>query len=230
MKERIFHTLRKITSSTILSITVYAAAMITGLALKFGFVFTYFIIPLPITNDVGSVIATTLQFIGMGLVTAVFYLLLRNHRDIIQYHIPTREELTIIVPMGVFLVIIGYRSIIEGGGPTSLVFQSVENNQFLLIIIILVASPVEELLFRGLLQDILKSGFTVFLAIPLVSLAFSLSHVGAVPSGVSWGVYASFFFFAMIAGIGYEYTNNILVPIIWHTAFNLSLVLTFLLV
>lgn len=88
-------------------------------------------------------------------------------------------------------------------GPPILVFLAVS-----------VAAPiVEELLFRGLVQNELSSCMPAYLAIVLQGLAFGAFHGNWVQ-----GVYAAF------AGILFGYifykTKNILLPILAHMAYN----------
>ena len=105
--------------------------------------------------------------------------------------------------------------------------------QFLLFIFIL-APVAEEHLFRGFLQNYLKplgnKGITVFhrrisLPVLIAALAFSLSHLGLLASGVgtAFMIRTALFTFVLgtIAGYYQEKYNNIVLAILVHMAGNL---------
>jgi len=105
--------------------------------------------------------------------------------------------------------------------------------QFVLYILIL-APVAEEHLFRGFLQNYLKplgdKGITVFhrrisLPVLIAALAFSLSHLGLLASGVGtvFMIRTALFTFVLgtIAGYYQEKYNNIVPAILVHMAGNL---------
>ena len=105
--------------------------------------------------------------------------------------------------------------------------------QFLLFTFIL-APVAEEHLFRGFLQNYLKplgnKGITVFhrrisLPVLIAALAFSLSHLGLLASGVgtAFMIRTALFTFVLgtIAGYYQEKYNNIVLAILVHMAGNL---------
>jgi uncharacterized protein len=90
---------------------------------------------------------------------------------------------------------------------------------------IFVVAPAEEYLFRGVIQGRLRNTFTPAGAILAASLLFGSMHfgnwVGSLATIVGWAL--------LIAGVGvimgilYERTNNLVVPIIAHAAYNFFL-------
>lgn len=87
---------------------------------------------------------------------------------------------------------------------------------------IVVVAPIEEYLFRGVIQGRLRRTFSAPSAIVLASVLFGSLHfgnyVGSVSTVVGWSL--------LIAGVGvifgsiYERTNTLIVPIIAHAIYN----------
>lgn len=96
---------------------------------------------------------------------------------------------------------------------------------YLLPLVALVVAPLEELVYRGLVQTRLREAFDVWSAVGLSSVLFALIHVAAystmsdsllqtsVPLTLIFGV-------AVVMGGLYERTGNLFVPIALHSAFN----------
>ncbi|WP_458186788.1 CPBP family intramembrane glutamic endopeptidase [Haladaptatus sp. NG-WS-4] len=93
---------------------------------------------------------------------------------------------------------------------------------FLLLIPLsfLLIGPGEELLYRGVVQERLRESFGRWPAIALASLIFAFVHVFSL-QGAGKLVYLSILFvLSPILGAAYEYTRNLLVPVLIHGAFN----------
>jgi membrane protease YdiL (CAAX protease family) len=92
----------------------------------------------------------------------------------------------------------------------------------LLGLVILVVPIVEELLYRGLLQDALvRAGLGRWGGIGLTGLAFALMHyTAAAPHAV-----AALFVLGLGFGWAYERTGRLIAPIVMHVLFNLGNVL-----
>lgn len=90
---------------------------------------------------------------------------------------------------------------------------------------VLLVGPGEELLFRGLVQGSLREVFGPVAAIGLASALFALAHVTSLtgdPAGrlVTVGL---LFVPAIVLGVAYEATGNVVVPAAVHGAYNATL-------
>lgn len=93
---------------------------------------------------------------------------------------------------------------------------------WLALLSIVVVAPIEEYLFRGVIQGRLRQTFSPPTAIVLASMLFGSLHfgnyVGSVSTVVGWSL--------LIAGVGvifgsiYERTNTLIVPIVAHAIYN----------
>lgn len=93
---------------------------------------------------------------------------------------------------------------------------------WLAVLSIVVVAPVEEYLFRGVIQGRLRRAFSAPTAIVLASVLFGSLHfgnyVGSLSTVVGWSL--------LIAGVGvifgsiYERTNTLIVPVIAHALYN----------
>ncbi len=100
--------------------------------------------------------------------------------------------------------------------------QNSYSSLFLLFILAIIIAPLaEELVFRAIVYRFIKNRAPAFLAMLLSSILFSLLHMNVVS-----------FFSLVIVGISlclaYEMSGNIMVPVFFHSAFNLnSIILIF---
>jgi membrane protease YdiL (CAAX protease family) len=84
---------------------------------------------------------------------------------------------------------------------------------------VVLAPLVEELLFRGLLQGLLRDKLqrpTAWLAIATTSFLFAIMHYSQGPAPIP------LFFFSLVLGYLYERTGRIAVPILTHALLNLT--------
>jgi len=98
---------------------------------------------------------------------------------------------------------------------------------FLLLVPIsfLLIGPGEELLFRGLVQGTLREVFGPVPAIGLASAIFAAAHVTSLSGAFSGRLVTVGLLFvpAVVLGVVYEYTENIVVPALVHGAYNATL-------
>ena len=91
----------------------------------------------------------------------------------------------------------------------------------LFVLSTVVAVPLEEVFFRGILQRRLEEQFHAAVAIGVASLLFVLIHTGVtVGAGGEFLVVALYLAFGSILGTSYYLTENLFVPIIGHAIFN----------
>jgi membrane protease YdiL (CAAX protease family) len=105
-----------------------------------------------------------------------------------------------------------------------------ENPELLLWLVplsFLVIAPAEEFLFRGVIQGRLREAFLAKLAIPLTAGLFALVHYFSLTGGAGARLTAIsiLFFPSLVFGYAYERTENLVVPIVIHGAYNSTLVL-----
>ena len=84
-----------------------------------------------------------------------------------------------------------------------------------------VAVPLEELFFRGIVQRHLEERFHAAVAIPVASLLFVVVHASVtVESSGEAIAFGMFFAFGIVLATGYYLTENLFVPLIGHVTFN----------
>ncbi len=93
---------------------------------------------------------------------------------------------------------------------------------FLLLIPLsfLLIGPGEELLYRGLIQGLLRKTFRPARAIVLASALFAVVHVFSLSGAGKLVSIGTVFTLSLILGILYEYTDNLVVPILVHGAYD----------
>lgn len=98
---------------------------------------------------------------------------------------------------------------------------------FLLLVPIsfLLIGPGEELLFRGMIQGRLREVFGPVPAIALASVVFAAAHVTSLSGALGGRVItiALLLIPAVVLGVVYEYTGNLVVPALTHGAYNATL-------
>lgn len=187
-------------------------------------------------GTVGKALSPAIQFGTLVLFAiAVVYLL-----DIHKYiHKPTLELSSakiIISLMIVMLVVqIAGNGLIQFSGIEYAENQVIEQGQqgdpiyylYMIPVMILFVGPVEEIIFRGILQGSFRENLNTPVAILITSLIFGLAHVSAV-GGVSAGAVPYVIMsgtLGAILGTVYEYTENIFVPALSHGLYNTVLLL-----
>ena len=173
---------------------------------------------------------TVLQFVGFGVGIAG-YVVITDDRELIRYRLPTRFSWGLI---GVGVVVLLVVQFVFGfllselgleAGENQVILIGRENPQFFLYMIlvsILVVGPVEELLFRGVVQGLLRRALSAWPAIVTASAFFGLVHVWAVQGTIGQQlVYAAVAtVLGIILGYLYERTENIVVPGVAHGLYN----------
>ena len=190
--------------------------------------------------------STVLQAIGFGIPVVLFAVLLddvgvgkrlRNASPAVMItgRIPSRSD---IVTAGIgFLVMLGLLTLYQLGvqlfnaeTATNSIVKTARRDPTLLLFLVplsfLAIGTGEELLFRGALQGSLTNLLGQHSGIIAASVLFSVAHVPALLGG---GVPASLFILFLLGitlGYAYEYTNNLVVPILMHGAYNALLFAT----
>jgi len=114
-------------------------------------------------------------------------------------------------------------------GSNSIAEVGVQNPEFLLLLIpisIFLIGPGEELLFRGVVQGRIREFFSPIPGIVIPSVMFAGVHWFALSGGSFEGNLVAvgiLFIPALVLGVAYEYTQNIVVPSLIHGFYNATL-------
>lgn len=96
---------------------------------------------------------------------------------------------------------------------------------YLLPVTVLFVAPGEELLFRGVVQGLLRRSVGVVPGIVGAAVIFGGIHVISISSGDAWTYVLVATVLGLVLGTIYEYTENLLVPVAVHALWNCSLFL-----
>lgn len=171
----------------------------------------------------------TLQGLGFGSV-ALFYLSMRDGGfSLLRLSVPGLRDFIwmaagLIALFGA-LILVGILQTTFGieSADHSLVELGTQNPELLLVLVplsILLVGPGEELLFRGIVQQLLRNRFGVVLGIGLASVIFSIAHVGSLTSEGLLASLVTYVVLSVILGVSYEYSGNLVVPAGIHGLFN----------
>jgi membrane protease YdiL (CAAX protease family) len=170
----------------------------------------------------------------MGLVALLY---LRFRPVTIPVRWPTLRELALVAGTTVFALVLAVLvqslGAALGAEPVShFVSRAAAQDPVLvygggLVMVLLLVGPVEELLFRGVVQGRLRESFGPVGAIGLTSVLFGLGHYLAFVFGgtelVSLGLGFALFGTAVtsvVLGTVYEHTGNLAIPALIHSLFN----------
>jgi membrane protease YdiL (CAAX protease family) len=91
-----------------------------------------------------------------------------------------------------------------------------ENSFWISIFVVGIFAPIfEEIMLRGLIQNELKKGFNIYLAIFIQAILFGLIHGNLIQSSYA-------FILGAVIGLTYYLSNSIWTPIIIHATINLQ--------
>jgi len=175
---------------------------------------------------VGTLVLQGVTFLGGSLL----YLQLRpEDAPEVPVRMPSAREGA--VGLGGFVLLLalllGIQALLSVFGITvaesSIVQEGAERPWLLLVLVpasLLIVGPGEELLFRGLVQGHLREAYSAPAAIGLASGVFAVTHAGSFTGTGAIASLAVVFSLALVLGAAYEFTENLVVPILMHGAFN----------
>ncbi len=179
----------------------------------------------PALHNLSTSVLQFTAFIGVSL----WYLLWRGD-GLVGLRVPTRTDLLFIVggTLALIAVMLSLEVVMDLLGFETAENVTVERGQanpelFLLLIPMqfLFTGPAEELLFRGVIQGLFRRAYGIVPAILLAGTVFSLFHIPALGGGDGVvSVLVILFISGSLLGVLYEYSGNILVPIIAHAVWN----------
>jgi len=184
------------------------------------------------TLESAPVVALAVQYalLPAGFVFVVVgYLASGDHGDLLRYRVPTLRDLGWIV-VGLLALVVA--STILSDIITALGVESAQNQAIvrgrenpilflvLLPITLLFVAPGEELVFRGVVQGKFRAAYGPLPAVLIASLLFGISHSGALVGSGQVTYLAVATVLGLILGAIYEHTQNIVVPVGIHAAWN----------
>ena len=190
-------------------------------------------------STIGYAASTLLQGIAFVLVVVV-YMRYTNHSGLLNIRRPSMSNRERIlrdigwVIGGFILLLVASQAVgialqqFDLAPGTNRIVSAVRQDPtlalYLIVLSFVATGPGEETLFRGGVQGILRGTFSPVSAVVLSSALFGLAHVTAVVTGSGAsgvpGYVISAFVLGLVLGGLYEYTNNLLVPVLVHGAYN----------
>ncbi len=176
-----------------------------------------------------NAIVTALQFIGF-LAVGYWYLVGPGDRDLLYLRRPTLADLgwVVIGLVGLTVAYLALNQLLAALGIQVASNQAVdagrEQPRLLLYFVftsLLFVAPGEELIFRGLLQGLIRRAYGVIPAIVLSALVFGAVHYVALGGTGSRGAYLAIAaLLGLLLGAVYERTENLIVPVLIHGCWN----------
>jgi len=176
------------------------------------------------------------------IVASLAYMQLRDDRELFGVSVPSSRDwlwtgVGLVGIVAAYLLASGLITIIStvlstlfgitvAAGENTIIAVIEANPEVILYLIpvtVLVVAPGEELLFRGVVQGVLRRSLGVGPAIAGASLLFGGIHILSVGSGDAWTYVLVATALGAVLGLVYEYTENLVVPIVIHAIWNAAL-------
>jgi len=213
---------------------VAAAALLTVIAftLQITVGVAVGLLSVPTDVDVTSPGMTlVLVVLGQFVFFLVAYLYVRKRDIRIPLSVPDKGALgvTALGAAAAFLLAMIALTIMEGAGIAPETDYAETSIPFIIgfaLISTFIVAPVEEYLFRGVIQGRLRKSMGAPAAIAVASLLFGSVHILNY-AGPLAGVLAATLLIVMVGailGALYEYTGNLWAPVIAHAAYNLAII------
>lgn len=158
------------------------------------------------------------------------YLVVGGDWSLVRARRPTRSDVVwtllgtvaFFVAMGIGTVVV---SLLDLETARNVAVERGQENPELFLVFLpiqfLLTAPAEELLFRGVVQGLLRRAYGVLPGIVFASLLFGLIHYPALAGSKGvLTVIALLVATGALLGVLYEYTGNLLVPIVVHALWN----------
>lgn len=179
-------------------------------------------------------IVTTLTQFGAFAIGVGWYVHVTGRWELLAAYVPSNRQLAL-VAVGT-VVLLGSQFAITAAlgafgistGTNQAIIEGREQPWYLLAMVplsILVVGPIEELLFRGVLQGRLRDSWGPWPAIVIATIVFGVVHLPAI-AGTPGQQYATVFTVALLGlllGYLYERTGNLVVPAAVHGLNNAAI-------
>ncbi|SDR43404.1 CPBP family intramembrane glutamic endopeptidase [Natronobacterium texcoconense] len=219
---------------------VFAFVIAASIVLTAGLAIAFFLADTPetfewlLTGD-GSIYLVVAEALLLGFGTVAAALLSFSlgwiPKRVVGFAVPTGRQLLVGVGATVGLVVLAalLSALVEFvGAPASdhALFDEdapVSYYVVLAVLSILVIGPVEELLFRGLIQNYLRSAVTPVWAVVWTSVLFAVVHLPAYLTGAFSTAVASLaviFVLSLVLGAIYERYRNVVLVMLIHGFYN----------
>ena len=212
--------------------------ILAGGVILLGLGFTLFVV-LDISITPLSQLALSLvavQGLGFPLVAILYFRYKgRSLRSFVPVAVPSLRELGItiagwvaaivITPVvaTVVIAVVNQQPASNAAGETAQ--QNPEIIPLLIPLVFLLNAPGEELLFRGVIQGLLRERFSAWAAIALTTAAFAPLHIVALIGSPTAALLTIVIISvpSIVFGTTYELTDNLVVPSLVHALFNSTL-------
>lgn len=175
------------------------------------------------------VFTVLLQGVAFGTV-ALWYVTFRSRgSELLHVQFPSKQDVAWVGGGGLLFIGVYYgltRLVTAVGLPiaqNNVAIIASETPSVILLLVplsILLVGPGEELLFRGIVQGVLTESFTARSAIVLASAIFAISHAGSLTGKGQLTYMIIVFGLALVLGILYELSGNLVVPALLHGGYN----------
>ena len=177
-----------------------------------------------------QLLRTVVQFGGF-LLAVLAYLAITDEWELFRLSRLSRRDAGLVVSVAVALLVFQYAALfglqlaglgtaqnqatVPGGDPVAYYLAMVA-------VSLLVVGPVEELLFRGVVQGGIRRAFDALPAILIASLLFGLIHLPGVDGSPveQWAYVGIVAALGCVLGLLYERTDNVLIPGLAHGLYN----------
>ena len=222
------------------AVTVAAAAGIGLVGFLVGLVFVSLavslldaVLPLSEATPTRTAVTLVAQYSGSLAVVAFYLSTSERSMSFLRLGRPSARDVawTVGGALALFVTLTGANLVIEQLGLSltehSILDRAEENPAILLPLIplsVLVTGPVEELLYRGVVQSRLREAFATVPAVLIASVVFMLVHIPAYflspGNGSILASLAVLFVLGGVLGALYEHTGNLFVPAVAHGVYN----------
>lgn len=212
--------------------------ILAGGVILLGLGFTLFVVLdvsiTPLSQLALSLVAV--QGLGFPLVAILYFRYKgRSLRSFVPVAVPSLRELGItiagwvaaivITPVvaTVVIAVVNQQPASNAAGETAQ--QNPEIIPLLIPLVFLLNAPGEELLFRGVIQGLLRERFSAWAAIALTTAAFAPLHIVALIGSPTAALLTIVIISvpSIVFGTTYELTDNLVVPSLVHALFNSTL-------
>lgn len=176
----------------------------------------------------GLAIRNAFQFVGFG-VAGVGYLVVTDRTDLVTVRFPTREDAKwlaggFVALLGLYLAVTGVLTALGIEGAESAIVQQGSDQPvyflYLIPVTILLVGPMEELIFRGIVQGLFREAYGSTVAVAAASAVFAAVHLTSYSGEGLLATLATVLLLGGVLGVVYEKCRNLVVPAVVHGLFN----------